>query len=118
MNYKFRLSAFQERLIRWLEGDGVVHPPWLREELLSTLRREPLADLSISRPRSRLSWGIPVPGDEQHTIYVWVDALTNYLTVLGYPWAEGEGRQVGWPADVQVVGKDIVRCVSGNLFFS
>lgn len=117
MNYKFRLSAFQERLIRWLEGDGVVHPPWLREELLSTLRREPLADLSISRPRSRLSWGIPVPGDEQHTIYVWVDALTNYLTVLGYPWAEGEGRQVGWPADVQVVGKDIVRCVSATFSF-
>lgn len=110
-NYKFRLSAFQDRLITWLSEDGVVHPAWLREELLTTLKSQTLPDLSISRPRSRLSWGIPVPGDEQHTIYVWVDALTNYLTVLGYPWAAGvgEGRDAGWPADVQVVGKDIVR---------
>jgi methionyl-tRNA synthetase len=112
-NYKFRLSAFQDRLITWLTEDGVVHPAWLREELLTTLKSQTLPDLSISRPRSRLSWGIPVPGDEQHTIYVWVDALTNYLTVLGYPWAAGEGggvgRDEGWPADVQVVGKDIVR---------
>lgn len=108
-NYKFRLSAFQDRLVAWLSEDGVVHPPWLREELLNTLKTTPLPDLSISRPRSRLSWGIPVPGDEQHTIYVWVDALTNYLTVLGYPWAAGQGRDSGWPADVHVVGKDIVR---------
>jgi methionyl-tRNA synthetase len=69
---------------------------------------EGLPDLSVSRPRGRLRWGIQVPGDEEHTIYVWVDALTNYLTVLGYPF-EGTGHGVGWPADVQVVGKDIVR---------
>lgn len=142
-NYKFRLEAFKDPLIEWLESNETgtliiilasrcvtltfwsmlniaVHPPWLRNSLLNTLRTEPLADLSISRPRSRLTWGIPVPGDEEnHTIYVWVDALTNYLTVLGYPWAEGEGsveenarigREKGWPADVHVVGKDIVRC--------
>jgi methionyl-tRNA synthetase len=109
-NYKFRLSAFQDRLVAWLEaGETSVHPPWLRQELLSNLRGQTLPDLSVSRPRSRLTWGIPVPGDEAHTIYVWVDALTNYLTVLGYPWAEGQGTAVGWPADVHVVGKDIVR---------
>lgn len=75
-----------------------------------------LPDLSISRPSSRLSWGVPVPNDPNHTVYVWVDALTNYLTVLGYPEMTGEGKDggkgkevVGWPADVQVIGKDIIR---------
>lgn len=70
-------------------------------------------DLSISRPASRLSWGIPVPDDPQHTIYVWIDALVNYLTAAGYPWRGGEAFEKGkvWPPDLQVVGKDIVRCV-------
>ena len=90
---------------------------------------EPLEDLSISRPRSRLSWGIEVPDDPEQTIYVWFDALVNYLTVTGYPKisteepqngqsvesgtkAEGQDLFVGerqWPADVHVIGKDIVR---------
>jgi len=65
---------------------------------------EAVEDLSISRPASRVSWGVPVPGDPEQTIYVWVDALINYITVLGYP----ESLE-GWPADVHVVGKDIVR---------
>lgn len=74
----------------------------------------PLEDLSVSRPRSRLKWGVPVPDDPDHTIYVWVDALANYLTAVGYPWAapseaSAEPRAVAWPADVQVIGKDIVR---------
>lgn len=103
-NYKFRLSDMRERLIDWYERNaGAVHPPSLHASLLESLQ-QPLADLSVSRPRSRLSWGIPVPEDPAHTIYVWVDALTNYLTVLGYP-----HEAQGWPADVQVVGKDIVR---------
>lgn len=63
-------------------------------------------ELSISRPRSRVKWGVPVPGDDQQTIYVWVDALINYLTVLGYP-----DSHHGWPADVHVVGKDIIKSV-------
>lgn len=95
-----------------------VHPPSTRTNLLKTLHSEALQDLSISRPRSRLSWGVPVPGDPEHTIYVWVDALTNYLTVLGYPWKGEEGSETlsvgkkhGWPADAHVVGKDIVRSV-------
>lgn len=124
-NYKFKLSEFRDHLIEWYERNPTaVHPPSLQAQLLKELRAEPLADLSVSRPRSRLSWGIPVPGDEEHTIYVWVDALTNYLTVLGYPWktqtsqggtekiGEGQselGLEAGWPANVQVVGKDIVR---------
>ena len=66
-----------------------------------------LQDLSISRPAERLSWGIPVPGDNSQTIYVWLDALVNYLTKTGYPFPPG--ADVEWPADVHVVGKDITR---------
>ena len=65
-----------------------------------------LEDLSVSRPASRVKWGVPVPGDSDQTIYVWVDALVNYATVVGYP-----GEMDGWPADVHVVGKDIIRSV-------
>ena len=66
--------------------------------------RAGLSDLSVSRLASRLSWGIPVPHDPTHTMYVWIDALVNYLTALGYPSA-----MHGWPVDAHIVGKDIVR---------
>lgn len=68
-----------------------------------------LEDLSISRPSDRLTWGIRVPEDETQTIYVWLDALMNYVTKAGYPWAPGRESVGGWPADCQVIGKDIVR---------
>lgn len=68
-----------------------------------------LSDLSISRPVQRLSWGIRVPGDETQTIYVWLDALVNYLTYAGYPFTPGKEFQSIWPANVHVVGKDILR---------
>lgn len=74
-----------------------------------------LVDLSISRPRSRLNWGISVPGDDEQTIYVWLDALINYLTVTGYPWnntigvGDEEKTVNAWPADIHVIGKDILR---------
>lgn len=68
-----------------------------------------LQDLSVSRPAERLSWGVPVPGDETQTIYVWLDALVNYLTKAGYPFPPGHEGRHGWPADVHVVGKDIIR---------
>lgn len=75
--------------------------------------KEPLEDLSVSRKRSRLSWGIPVPNDPEHTIYVWIDALATYLSSVEYPWSAtaGDGTSEGWPPDVQVIGKDIIRCV-------
>lgn len=76
---------------------------------LSAEENGALEDLSISRPRERLSWGVPVPGDEEHTIYVWIDALTVYLTGSGYPFKDSNGIEGGWPADVQVIGKDILR---------
>jgi methionyl-tRNA synthetase len=69
-----------------------------------------LEDLSISRPRSRVKWGVPVPGDPDQVIYVWVDALINYITVLGYP----ESVE-GWPADSHVVGKDIIKRVHSSV---
>ena len=69
-----------------------------------------LEDLSVSRPRERLSWGIPVPDDDTQTIYVWLDALVNYVTKANYPFQiPGEEHLKGWPADCHVVGKDIVR---------
>ena len=68
-----------------------------------------LQDLSISRPVERLTWGIRVPGDDTQTIYVWLDALVNYLTRAGYPFPPGKDNTSLWPADLHVVGKDIVR---------
>lgn len=106
VNYKFRLSAFQAPLLEWLEANpDAVQPKSMYEHVVAEVRAG-LADLSVSRPRSRLNWGIPVPGDAEHTIYVWVDALVNYLTAIGYPNAN---PPTAWPADVHVVGKDIVR---------
>lgn len=106
-NYKFRLSVFQEPLLAWLDDNPDAVLPASRRDSLKEELREGLTDLSISRPRSRLHWGIPVPDDESHTIYVWLDALTNYLTVSGYPWSSTD---MGcWPADLHVIGKDILR---------
>ena len=77
----------------------------VRKEIMNGLQ-----DLSISRPSARLSWGIPVPDDSTQTIYVWLDALINYLTKANYPFQiPGQEKDAGWPADCQVIGKDIVR---------
>ncbi|KAJ2295029.1 methionyl-tRNA synthetase, partial [Coemansia sp. RSA 2702] len=104
-NYKFRLSQFGDQLRQWIADNPVIYPEIRRNEVLEWLRPG-LSDLSVSRPRKRLQWGIPVPGDPEHTIYVWVDALINYLTVDGY----ADGPLHGFfPPNVQVVGKDIVR---------
>ena len=79
--------------------------PYYRAVLDSLINDENATpDLSVSRPRSRLQWGIQVPGDREHTIYVWLDALINYLTVAGYP-----DNITAWPADISVIGKDIIR---------
>lgn len=101
-NYMFRLSSFQQDLQYWLKDDQHVQPERYLQQLRGWVSEE-LHDLSVSRPRKRVSWGIPVPEDNKHTLYVWVDALVNYLTVAGYP------DQLVWPPDVQVLGKDILR---------
>ena len=92
------------------DRDSFVVPPLRAAECALQLgpTRE-LADLSISRSRARSAWGLPVPDDAAHTIYVWLDALTNYLTAAGYPNAMDVMRQHAWPTDVHVIGKDIAR---------
>ncbi|XP_034545574.1 methionine--tRNA ligase, mitochondrial isoform X2 [Notolabrus celidotus] len=104
-NYMFRLSAFRSQLLNWLRGNpGAVQPERFYHAVLQWLQ-EDLPDLSVSRQRSRLQWGIPVPGDPGQTIYVWLDALVNYLTVAGYP----EQHNRWWNVAHHVVGKDILK---------
>jgi methionyl-tRNA synthetase len=106
-SYFFRLSAWQEPLLRFYdEHPDFVLPPARRNEVTSFVKGG-LQDLSVSRTSFR--WGIPVPDDPDHVIYVWLDALTNYMTALGYPDRAAAGYRAFWPADVHVVGKDILR---------
>ncbi|KAF2099122.1 methionyl-tRNA synthetase [Rhizodiscina lignyota] len=110
-NYHFRLSAFRDQLLSLYENNASMIPSQkYRNEIRASLEAG-LDDLSISRPADRLSWGIPVPNDPSQTIYVWLDALLNYTTILGYPWQpDGNAMtKAGWPADVQIIGKDITR---------
>ena len=105
-NYFFRLSAYQERLERlYAENPSFCEPAHFRNEVLGWLR-EGLRDFSLSR--SGVTWGIPFPGDERHRIYVWFDALTNYLTGAGFPDDTAE-MEKWWPADLHVIGKNITR---------
>lgn len=108
-NYHFRLSAFKDQLLEFYEKNPDFVVPLTRMKDVVNQVSRGLEDLSISRPFDRLSWGIRVPDDESQTIYVWLDALVNYITKAGYPWAPGSETVGGWPADVQVIGKDIVR---------
>jgi len=110
-SYFFRLSDYDEFLIELIEGDpNLVRPEGRKNEVLSFVRGG-LQDLSISRQKSSVSWGIPVPGDENHVMYVWMDALTNYITALGYGNAEkaSVGFEKYWQNVVHLVGKDILR---------
>ena len=110
-SYFFRLSDYDEFLINLIEGDpSLVRPEGRKNEVLSFVRGG-LQDLSISRQKSSVSWGIPVPGDENHVMYVWMDALTNYITALGYGNVEkaSVGFEKYWQNVVHLVGKDILR---------
>ncbi len=105
-SYFFRMSAYGERLLAYIEAHpDFIQPRTKRNEIVSFVK-EGLRDLSVSR--TSFSWGIPVPGNERHVIYVWFDALTNYLTALGYPDASGKYGRF-WPVDVHLIGKDILR---------
>src|SRR5258706_3239541 len=106
-NYFFKLSAFQDQLIRlYTEQPDFIRPETRRNEVLSFVRGG-LRDLSISR--STFSWGIPVPDDPKHVIYVWLDALANYITALGYGSNDTSKFDKFWPADVHMIGKEIGR---------
>jgi methionyl-tRNA synthetase len=106
-NYFFKLSAFQDKLLAlYNDQPDFIRPETRRNEVMSFVRGG-LRDLSISR--STFSWGIPVPDDPKHVIYVWLDALTNYITALGYGSSDTTKFDKYWPADVQMIGKEIVR---------
>jgi methionyl-tRNA synthetase len=105
-SYFFRLSAWQDRLLAFYEANpDFILPPSRRNEVVSFVKSN-LRDLSVSR--TTFKWGVPVPNDPDHVMYVWLDALTNYITALGYP-DDTEAWRTFWPADVHVVGKDILR---------
>lgn len=109
--YKFRLSTFRSRLLdHFLAHPEAIQPKPYYDYIVQRLSESELEDLSVSRPRSRLEWGVRVPTDEDQTIYVWIDALTVYLTGAGYPWKD-EVAPGEWPADMQIIGKDIIRFV-------
>ena len=108
-SYFFRLSKYQDKLLQLYEKNpDFIQPDYRRNEVVSFVKQG-LKDLSVSRPKSRVKWGIPVPFDPDHTIYVWFDALTNYISALGYPDTGSELFKTFWPADVHIVGKDILR---------
>lgn len=106
-NYFFKLSAYTSAIKQAIEdGSFRVVPVSRKNEILNVLT-EGLEDISISRPKDKIAWGIAVPGDKTQVMYVWFEALMNYITVLGYP--EHEDFKNFWPADVQIIGKDILR---------
>ncbi|KAI4250228.1 MAG: hypothetical protein L6R40_000401 [Gallowayella cf. fulva] len=110
INYHFRLSTLRDRLLQhYADNPQFVEPSTRMQDVVQQVT-DGLSDLSISRPVERLSWGIPVPDDTSQTIYVWLDALINYLTKANYPFQlPTQEHTAGWPADVHVIGKDIVR---------
>ena len=114
-NYFFRLSSYQDRLVEYLSNPDSIVPQWRREEALNFVKQG-LEDFSISRETARMSWGIPVPGDESQVMYVWFDALTNYISTLGWPAPSAVEGSDGlfkkfWVDGVtyQMAGKDQVR---------
>ncbi len=110
-NYYLRTSEFTDQIRQAIEsGKMEIVPEFRKREFLEFIKNG-LEDVSISRPRGSLSWGVPVPDDPNQVMYVWLDALSNYITVIGYP-NQPEWREY-WPADVQVIGKDILRFHAG-----
>ncbi|MEQ1640413.1 MAG: methionine--tRNA ligase [Novosphingobium sp.] len=102
----FRLSKYRDFLIQLNESPGFLEPDSRRNEVLAFLKGNDLRDLSVSR--TSFAWGVPVPGSPGHVMYVWVDALTTYLTGIGFPEREGDFARF-WPANLHLIGKDIVR---------
>tara|TARA_B100001287_G_C22675766_1_gene527560 strand:+ start:592 stop:2106 length:1515 start_codon:yes stop_codon:yes gene_type:complete len=106
-NYFFRMSKYQSRLIEYIkQNPNFIMPDTRKNEILGFLRK-PLADLCISRPKSRLKWGIEIPFDENYVTYVWFDALLNYITAIDWNQKE-KNFNYWWPADYHLIGKDII----------
>lgn len=125
-NWFFRLSDYSDQILKILESKQVEIVPEFRAKEILNVIKEGLHDVSFSRPKASLPWGVPVPGDDTQTMYVWCDALTNYISAIGYAVASDQFPvsseeknstlnppsstfQIWWPADTHVIGKDIVR---------
>ena len=114
-NWFFRLSKYSDKIKSVIESGELKIIPESRENEILSLIRQGLEDVSFSRPRKDLSWGIPVPNDPEHTMYVWCDALTNYITAIGYGQEQNieiskyRNFEYWWPADLHIIGKDILR---------
>lgn len=107
-SYFFRLSKYQDRLIKHMEENPeFIQPVSRQNEMLNNFLKPGLEDLCVSR--TSFNWGIPVTFDEKHVVYVWIDALSNYITALGYNSDDDSAYRKYWPADVHLVGKEIVR---------
>jgi methionyl-tRNA synthetase len=106
-NYFFKLSAFSEKIKQAIDTDQLQIVPESKKNEIVSLLNSGLDDISISRPKDKINWGIPVPNDTDQVMYVWFEALMNYITVLGYP--EQADLKAYWPANIQVIGKDIIR---------
>jgi methionyl-tRNA synthetase len=111
-NYFFKTSAFTDQIKEALNNGTMEIVPEFRKNEFLELIKDGLADVSVSRPKKNLTWGIPVPDDPEQIMYVWLDALANYITVIGYPDRPEEYKSF-WPADVEVIGKDILRFHAG-----
>lgn len=106
--YFFRLSKYQDRLIKYIEEHpDFIQPESRKNEMINNFLKPGLDDLCVSR--TSFNWGIPVTFDEKHVVYVWVDALSNYITALGYGSGDDSLYKKFWPADLHLVGKDIIR---------
>lgn len=106
-NYFFKLTSYAAKIQKAIDDGSLLVIPASRKHEIQQVIKAGLEDISISRPKDKISWGVPVPGDATQVMYVWFEALMNYITVLGYP--EHEDFKKFWPANVQVIGKDILR---------
>lgn len=106
-NYFFKLSKYNDQILKSIENGSFRIIPASRKHEIFNIIKDGLDDISISRPKEKIGWGVPVPGDNTQVMYVWFEALMNYITVLGYP--EHDDFKKFWPANVQVIGKDIIR---------
>jgi methionyl-tRNA synthetase len=108
-NYFFRLTKYAEEIREKIKQDEIRIIPEARKREILALLEEGVADVSFSRPEGQIPWGIPVPGDQNHVMYVWCDALANYISALGYGTEDESNFSKYWPADLHVIGKDILR---------